>query len=309
MSVRLVELAGHGTTVEQAATNRLVERATNADGLLELAAALDLALLAHLPLAVGPIVVQLSARAANDPDVGQLMAALGPLAQAQRYGDVRATDVSALRTVFDGLVVRVLAGVVVACTSLDDAAARVMVERLSGVQAALALIDHPARHVELPEVLGKLADGRAHGLVQGRATRLLHDAGGWDAVRVEHRLGRALSSGTPPAVGAAFVEGFLAGSGTVLLHDAELRDLVDRWLSSLAPDVFTDVIPLLRRTFGAFEPAERRQLGRLLAGEAREAPVGFGPDIDPVRAEAALRTVRLAFGLPVGPTPGVEDPP
>ena len=103
LSVRLVELAGHGTTVEQAATNRLVERATTADGLLELAAALDLALLAHLPLAVGPIVVQLSARAANDPDVGQLMAALGPLAQAQRYGDVRATDVSALRTVFDGL--------------------------------------------------------------------------------------------------------------------------------------------------------------------------------------------------------------
>ena len=87
----------------------------------------------------------------------------------------------------------------------------------------------------------------------------------------------------------------------MLLHDADLRDLVDRWLSSLAPDVFTDVIPLLRRTFGAFEPAERRQLGRLLAGEAREAPVGFGPDIDPARAEAALRTVRLAFGLPVGP--------
>ena len=197
LSVRLVELAAHGTTVEQAATNRLVERAANADGLLELAAALDLALLAHLADAVEPIVVQLSARAANDPDVGQLMAALGPLAHAQRYGDVRATDVSALRTVFDGLVVRVLAGVVVACASLDDAAARVMVERLSGVQAALALVDHPARHAGLTEVLGHLADGRAHGLVQGRATRLLHDGDDWDAARVERRLSRALSSGTP----------------------------------------------------------------------------------------------------------------
>ena len=309
LSVRLVELAAHGTTVEQAATNRLVERATNADGLLELAAALDLALLAHLPPAVEPIVVQLSARAANDPDVGQLMSALGPLAQAQRYGDVRATDVSALRSVFDGLVVRVLAGAVVACASLDDAAARVMVERMSGVQAALALVDHPARHTGFPEVLGQLADGRAHGLVQGRATRLLHDGDDWEAVRVEHRLGRALSSGTPPAIGAAFVEGFLAGSGTVLLHDADLRDLVDRWLSSLAADSFTDVIPLLRRTFGAFEAAERRQLGRLLAGESREAPVGFGPGIDPARAAAALRTVRLAFGLPIDSGTGTEDPP
>jgi hypothetical protein len=202
----------------------------------------------------------------------------------------------------------VLAGVVVACTSLDDTAARVMVERLSGVQAALALIDHPARHAAVPEVLGQLADGRAHGLVQGRATRLLHDSGAWDAVRVERRLGRALSSGTPPAIGAAFVEGFLAGSGTVLLHDADLRDLVDRWLSSLGPDAFTDVIPLLRRTFGAFEPAERRQLGRLLAGESREAPGGFGPGIDQARAETALRTVRLAFGLPISPADVAEDP-
>jgi hypothetical protein len=308
LSVRLVELAAHGTTVEQAASNRLVERATRAEGLLELAAALDLALLARLPDAVEPIVVQLSVRAAHDPDIGQLMAALGPLAHAQRYGDVRATDVSALRSVFDGLVVRVLAGVVVACASLDDDAARVMVERLSAVQTALALIDHPSRHTDVADVLGRLADGRVHGLVQGRATRLLHDSGDWDAVRVEHRLGRALSSGTPPAVGAAFVEGFLAGSGTVLLHDADLRDLVDRWLSSLASDAFTDVIPLLRRTFGAFEPAERRQLGRLLAGESREVPLGFGADIDTVRAEAALRTVRLAFGLPVGTGTGEGDP-
>jgi hypothetical protein len=76
----------------------------------------------------------------------------------------------------------------------------------------------------------------------------------------------------------------------------------------LASDAFTDVIPLLRRTFGAFEAAERRQLGRLLAGESREVPLGFGGGIDPVRAEAALRTVRLAFGLPVGTASGEGDP-
>ena len=88
-------------------------------------------------------------------------------------------------------------------------------------------------------MLGHLADGRAHGLVQGRATRLLHDGGDWDAARVEPGSAGAVS-GTPPAVGAAFVEGFLAGSGTVLVHDTELLDLVDRWMSSLAPDAFTD---------------------------------------------------------------------
>ena len=104
-----------------------------------------------------------------------------------------------------------------ACRSLDDDAAAAMVERLAGVQAALALVDHPARRAEWPAVLTVIAErGDVHGLVQGRATRLLHDGGTWNRALVGARLSRALSVGTTPAVGAAFVEGFLAGSGTVL---------------------------------------------------------------------------------------------
>ncbi len=297
-SIRVIEFAGYGTTVEQAATNRLVDRADGAGSLVEIAGALDLALLAALPAAVDPIVHQLATRAANDPDVGQLMAALGPLAQAQRYGDVRSTDAAVVGSVFDGLVVRVLAGVVPACSSLDDDAATVMVERLSAVQHALALVDHRARRRAFPEVLERLSTVPGHGRVQGRAARILHDGGHWAGHQVGQRLGRALSPGTPPATGAAFVEGFLAGSGTVLVHDSELRAVVDRWLSSLTPQAFDETVPLLRRTFGSFESAERRQLGRLMAGEEREVLTGFGPGLDDARAMAALRTVRHMLGLP-----------
>lgn len=297
-SVRIIEHAGFGTTLVHAAANRLVDRARSATGLVELAGTLDLALLAALPAAIDPIVHLLATRAATDPDTGELMGALGPLAQAQRYGDVRATDASAVASVFDGLVVRVLAGVVPACSSLDDDASALMVERLSGVQQALSLVDHPARRRGFPEVLAQLADGAGHGRVQGRATRILHDRGDWSPGAVERRLGRALSAGTPPAVGAAFVEGFLAGSGTVLVHDADLRSVVDRWLSSLQPQAFDETVPLLRRTFGAFESAERRQLGRLLAGEDREVLTGFGPGLDETRVLATLTTVRHLLGLP-----------
>jgi hypothetical protein len=101
-SVRLVEVAGYGTTLEHAATTRLVERATASASVVDVAAALDLALLAALTDAVDPIVRVLSTRAADDPDIAHLMAALSPLAHAQRYGDVRATDLSSIATVFDG---------------------------------------------------------------------------------------------------------------------------------------------------------------------------------------------------------------
>ncbi len=149
-SVRVIEFAAFGTTVERAATARLIERAGAASSLVELADALDRALLSALPDAIDPVVHLLATRAANDPDTGQLMAALGPLAQARRYGDVRSTDASAMASVFDGLVVRVLAGVVPACASLDDDAAALMVERLSGMQQALALVDHTARERAFP---------------------------------------------------------------------------------------------------------------------------------------------------------------
>jgi hypothetical protein len=293
LAIGLIERSAYGTTVAAAATGRLLERAATSSALASLVAVLDAALLADLPAVVQPVVERVETQAAHDPDVVQVIEALGPLARAMRYGDVRATDAAALRRVFDGLVVRVLAGAVIACRSLDDDAAAAMVERLASVQAALALTDHPARRGEWPAILAVISERRdVHGLVQGRATRLLHDGGVWRRAQVGSRVSRALSVGTPPAVGAAFVEGFLAGSGTVLVHDRDLLEVIDGWVSGLAPDAFVSTVPLLRRTFGAFEPAERRQLGRLLADEAAEAGWRFGAEVDGVRASLGLATVR-----------------
>jgi hypothetical protein len=105
-----------------------------------------------------------------------------------------------------------------------------------------------------------------------------------------------LSAGSATAASSAFVEGFLAGNGTLLVHDRDLLDLLDVWLSGLGPDEFVAAAPLLRRTFGSFEPAERRQLGLLLAHETSPAAGVFGADVDPQRAAAALVTVGHLVG-------------
>jgi hypothetical protein len=301
LSVRLIEQAGYGTTLESAATARLLERASASVGIGELVGIIESALFAGLPEAVEPTVTRLAGRAATDPDIGRLLDALPALAGALRYGDVRSTDADSLRDVVDGIVVRVLAGLVAAARSLDDDAAAVMVERIAGLQGALAVLDHPARRHGLPVVLVELATGAGHGLVQGRATRLLHDAGVWSVDAVQRRLSRALSGGTPPSVGAAFVEGFLAGSGSVLVHDTDLLAVLDGWVTTLGSDSFDGVVALLRRTFGAFEAAERRQLMALLVGAGSARPDdgagGFGAGVDPARATAALVTVRQMLGL------------
>ena len=297
LSIRLIERAGYGTTLESAATAHLLERAAGSSAIVELVGVIEQALFAGLPDVVEPTVGRLASRAATDPDVGQLLDALPALANALRYGDVRGTDAESLRQVVDGMVVRILAGLVPQARSIGDDAAAQLVERLAGLQGALAVLDHPARRTELPRVLIELTIGAGHGLVQGRATRLLHDGGTWSVAAVQRRLSQALSGGTPPAAGAAFVEGFLAGSGSVLVHDSELLAVLDGWIASLSPDAFDAVIVLLRRTFGAFEAAERRQLMSMLVGAESRQTNGFGPDVDAERTAAALATVRRMLGL------------
>lgn len=300
LAIRVVERSAYGLTVAAAASAMLCERGATGTSLPDMVRLLDRALLADLPDAVRHLAAGVEQRAARDPDVLELFDALEPLAQALRYGDVRGTDQHALRSVFDGMVVRVLAGAVVACRSLDDDAAAAMTARLAAVQAAVSLVDHPARRGEWPAVLTILADRPdVHGLVQGRAVRLLHDGGAWPPRRVGHRLSRALSRGAPTAAGAAFVEGLLAGSAALLVHERVLLDEIDEWISSLAADAFDEVVPLLRRTFGAFEAPERRQIGRLLAsaGDAQVVALLDG-GLDEARAAAGIDTVRTMFGVP-----------
>lgn len=147
--------------------------------------------------------------------------------------------------------------------------------------------------------------------------RLLLDEGELDQDEAARLMGLALSPGTPPADAAAWIEGFVgggSGGGLLLVHDERLLGLVDGWLTAVAADAFTDVLPLLRRTFSAYEPGVRRTLGELVRrgpgqrdsgpGRGSGTPAGFAAGLDEGRADAVLPVVRLLLGLEPGPGPG-----
>ena len=68
-------------------------------------------------------------------------------------------------------------------------------------------------------------------------------------------------------------------------------------MASLASDSFTDVLPLLRRTFGAFDAAERRSIGeRVRTGNAPAAHRGQ-IELDPERVAAGLQTIAHLLGI------------
>jgi len=146
-----------------------------------------------------------------------------------------------------------------------------------------------------------LARRDGHGLPAGRAARILLDGGRLDADDARQRLSLTLSTASPPAYGAAFLEGFLAGDALLLLHDHALLGVIDNWVSAVAADTFDDVLPLLRRAFSAYQPAERRLLGdqlRRLAAGLASGPDMSDDSVDAARAARVQPLLRQLLGLP-----------
>ncbi|WP_435185568.1 DUF5682 family protein [Streptomyces sp. bgisy126] len=308
LHVRIAEAGVWGTTVETAATARAEARARTATALADVTALAEDCLLAGLADALPAVMRALADRAALDTDVVHLARALPALARALRYGDVRGTDTAALGEVATGLAERICVGLPPACTGLAPDAAAPLRERIDEVHRALGLLpDAAGTRERWTGVLHRLAaHDRVPGLLRGRAARLLLDEGRTTDDGAALLMGRALSPGTPPPDAAAWIEGFAgaaSGGGLLLVHDERLRGLVDAWLTSVPAEAFTDVLPLLRRTFSAYEPGVRRTLGELAArgpgtgGPGASAPgaPGFAPAPDRERADAVLPLLHLVL--------------
>jgi hypothetical protein len=295
-AISLVEAGGYGTTVVTAATGKVAEQARAAESLADVTPLVEACLLADLPEAYPAVLHALDTRAALDADVAHLMGAVPPLARTLRYGDVRGSDVAGLRTVTSGLVARICVGLPGAVASLADEAAQPLRNQVDAVHAALAMLDDASLRDRWLEALAGLAGSdRVHPLIAGRVTRLLYDADRLDAGETRRRMGLVLTAGTPPSDAAQWIEGFLAGGGLLLVHDTALLSLVDEWLAGVAADSFTDVLPLLRRTFGTFAEPERRSIGeRIRGGVVAESPAPIA--LDHERAAQVLPTLATLLG-------------
>ncbi|MFD4503362.1 DUF5682 family protein [Streptomyces sp. NPDC058457] len=323
LSVRVAEAGVWGTTVEGAATARAEADAVHAGTLADVTGLAEHCLLAGLPDALPVVMRALADRAALDTDVGHLAQALPALVRSLRYGDVRGTDTRALTEVAAGLAERVFVGLPPACVALDADAAEEMRGHVDAVHTAVGLLGEPGTGTGAGADAGgrdlrrrwravlRTLTGRetVPGVLRGRAVRILLDEGELGPEAAARLMGLVLSPGTPPADAAAWIEGFVGGSGgggMLLVHDERLLGLVDAWLTGVPAAAFTDVLPLLRRTFSVYEPGVRRTIGELVrrgpgerlqgAGQAGGTP-GFGAEADAGRADAVLPVLRLLLGL------------
>lgn len=301
MLVDLIEKGIWGNSIDEATSKFLLDKAAKTESVAGLSEMIQQAIPAELFTAIEVLLQKINDLATVSADILELMAAITPLADVGRYGNVRKTDLVAINTLVEGLILRVCIGLPNACYGLDDAASQQTFEQIRKVNDAVRLLENPLLREEWFKTLGYLTDkSGVHAVIRGCTTRLLFDGKELDTEGVAVKFSFALSTGNEPSFSAGWIEGFLKGSGMILLYDDLLWNLLYKWVSELQQDTFTELLPILRRTFAKYAVGERRQLGekaRKGVASTADSEVSYGEDFDYELADSVLPLAMKLLGL------------
>jgi hypothetical protein len=300
-SIKIIEKGNWGNTLEEATTNYVVHCSNEAKSLEVVCKLLEDVIPADLPKATGSLVHHLDNLAAATNDILQLLQALPSLVNVSRYGNVRNTDETLILQIVNAMVARVCISLPAACVSIDDEASRVITEHIFQLNESILLLNQQEQGEEWYKTLHQICQStNSSPLIAGYCTRLLSDGKVIDQNELTKRFHFALSTASNSSIAAAWVEGFLKGSGTILLLDDHLWNLVHEWVGSLTDDDFVALLPLMRRTFSQFTNAERRKLGeKAKKGKANVSSQESLQEelLDHTRAANALPVVMKLLGL------------
>jgi hypothetical protein len=206
----------------------------------------------------------------------------------------------AMQVLVKGLVERICIGLPTSVYGLDEETAQKMFARMRDVNETVRLLaNDELREMWYTTLQGLLAKAGIPPLLSGCVCRLLLDAKRLETESVATQMSFALSKGNDASHAAAWMEGFLKGSSLILLHDDTLWNLIYHWVQSLSDEIFMETLPILRRTFSKFNPAERRQLGeKAQHGEISESVSSSESLIfDESQAQKGMDKVLLLLGL------------
>jgi hypothetical protein len=299
-SIEIIEKGNWGNTVAEAAEKFVMHKAAEADSLSVVSELLQNTIPAELHNAVQVCIERINNLAAASGDVIQLMEVVPGLVQVTRYGNVRKTDADIVLDIVNSMITRICVSLPAACTSVDEEAAQSLLELFIQLTDAVNVLQQPEITTQWQQTLQVIASaGNITPLLAGYSTRLLADYKLLEGDALIRAFHFAMSSTTDPALAAAWLEGFLRGSGTILLIDQDLWNLVNNWVALLNDEVFQQVLPLLRRTFAAFSPTERKKLGEKVKanGTGTIARPVAETSVDEERAKQGIPIIMTLFGL------------
>ena len=298
--IHLIEAGMWGNTVAEAAANLTLKKAGDLKQLNALTTLAGRILKADLPTVIPVIIQQLQQVAALSKDTLHLMEALLPLVQVIRYGSARQLNVQALEQLVDQLVPRISIGLSATCTQVDEDFANEIFEQLLACNSAITILNKKQHQQSWYQGLRQVAASKAvHPMLGGAAMRILMDKQELELPEAEDQMYYSLSPANSPLEAAQWTEGFLHGSGLLLIYNPVLWNILDTWLEQLSEEKFKEVVPLLRRTFAKFPDPERQKMLQLAQKGAEELDDDDTQiPLNQERTAAILPTLKLLFDLP-----------
>ena len=301
-SIDIIERGNLGNTVLEAAANCVLNEAKKATDLKIIAHLLEKSIPAELPEAIEVLIHRLNNLAAASADVIELMEIVPGLITVARYGNVRKTDATVVLSIISSIITRICISLPNACVAIDEDAARKLLELFYKLNDGINLLQETETTLGWQQTLQVIAANKnTSPVIGGYSTRLLNDSKLLTTDQLIQYFGYAMSVATAPTISAAWLEGFLKGSGTLLLLDDALWQVIDNWVSGLNDDTFIQVLPLLRRTFANFSSPERRKLGEKArtGGTAGQQHSSVITSFNSARAKQGLPVIMELFGLTI----------
>ena len=296
-SIDIIDKGSWGNTVEEAASKYVIDQATKANALPVVCKLLENAIPADLPSAVESLIGRINNLAAASGDVIQLMEVIPNLVNTSRYGNVRKTDAALVLGIVTSMVIRICVSLPAACTAVDEDAAAHLLELFAKMNDAVNLLQQNEISAQWQQTLAVIANGKnVSPVIAGYSTRLLADYKIIAGDELVKSFYYAMSAATAPGMAAAWLEGFLKGSGTLLLIDNNLWGVVNNWVEQLTGETFIEVLPLLRRTFANFSKPERRKLGEKVKQGGANVMVKTETDFDAERGKQGIGVVMRLLG-------------
>lgn len=299
--IRLIEAGMWGNTVYAAASHFAQKRAAETEKLAELVGIVREALLSGISEAFASLIARLEDAAALTKDVFHLLEALPLLADIARYGDTRQTDIQAVEALLNHIIPRITIGLPGAVLNIEEAAARDWFSLLVQGNRAISLLSEAGHFQYWNRALLQIAGANpAHPLLRGLACRMLFDKSLRSGEETAAVMRQSLSLSEEAEQGALWLEGFLYGSGLLLIHTPELWPVLDEWINEIPEAHFPEALPLLRRAFSNFTGPEREKM-LTLAKTGAQGPealaTGLPVAFDQKRAKVVLPTIRMLLGL------------
>jgi len=299
-AIRIIEAGMWGNTVYEAATNYIFENKDKQDTLAGLTKLIEAALNADLKEVIVSLTDELTNQSALTKDIFNLMDALPTLVNIIRYGSSRQINLNSVVTVIDQIIPRICIGLPNACINIDEDTAMNIFEKIVAINRALHTLNEVNHIQNWYGTLAKIMGMTVNGILVGLSTRILFDKKFIDTEIASTYMHLALSKGNEVLFSAQWIEGFLNGSGLLLIYNENLWQIIDGWLAALEEERFMEILPVLRRTFSKFSHPERQKMMALAKqgkGTITIIEQTKETTINQERVEKVLPTLKLLLDL------------